>query len=134
MADDGTRLIYELPGFKRIEVFTAGDKVSYMLLQFARSFPAEEVAKHLKFEGIEPVSIQDEQGKPMGLAYPERGVVLSFDDAGQSNHVSQILLEGMTVESFVLRAESRWRGKPSDSLWDCDYAMRKSPQNHRPGG
>jgi tetratricopeptide (TPR) repeat protein len=129
--DDGTRFVYELPGFKRIEVFTANDKVGYMLLQFARSFPAEEVAKQLKFEGVDPVAIHDEQGKPLGLAYPERGVVLSYDDAAKSNQVSQILLEGVTVESFVLRAEARWRGKPSASLADCDYALEKSPQNHR---
>ena len=81
--DDGTRFVYELPGFKRVEVFTANDRVGYMLLQFARSFPSEEVAKQLKFEGVEPVTIHDEQGKPLGLAYPERGVVLSFDDAAQ---------------------------------------------------
>lgn len=129
--DDGTRLVYELPGFKQIEVFTAGEKVGYMLLQFARSFPADEVAKQLKFDGIEPVTIHDEQGKALGLAYPERGVVLSFDDAAKSNHVSQILLEGISVESFVLRAEARWRGRPTASLWDCDYALLKSSQNHR---
>lgn len=127
--DGQPSFVYVLPGFKQIDVLTTDGKVSGMVLQFTRSFSAAEVVKQLKFEDIEPVTILDETGKPLGQSFPERGVVFSFDGDGKSQQVSQLLLEGITAEPFVVRAESRWQTRPQASLEDVTFAVGRTPEN-----
>lgn len=122
---------YEIQGFERVEVYGENDVVSYIVVKFAQPFPPETVAKQLKFDGLEPVVIYDDAGKPMGQAFPERGVVFSFDPKSATPAVGQLLLEGISAEQFVVRAESRMTSRPQASLADLSEALSRDPKHHR---
>jgi tetratricopeptide (TPR) repeat protein len=122
---------YEIQGFERVEVFAENNLVSYIVVKFAQPFAPDVVAKQLKFEGLEPVVIYDDTGKPLGQAFPERGVVFSFDAKSTSAVVDQLLLEGINAEQFVARAESRMTARPQASLADLEQALSRDPKHHR---
>lgn len=122
---------YEIPGFERVEAYAEGDVVSYIVVKFQQPFPPDVVAKQLKFDGLDPVVIYDDGGKPLGQAFPERGVVFSFDPSNPSAAVAQLLLEGINAEQFVARAESRANTHPQAALADLAEALRRDPRHHR---
>jgi tetratricopeptide (TPR) repeat protein len=126
-----TRYGYEITGFKQVDVYSRGNVVSYILVTFQNTFPPDVVATQLKFTGLEPVLVYDDAGKPMGQVFPERGVVFSFDPKSPSIAVSQLLLEGINAEEFVVRAESRWVNRPQASLSDVNEALRRDPNHDR---
>ncbi len=122
---------YEIPGFERVEAYAENDVVSYIVVKFQQPFPPDVVAKQLKFDGLEPVVIYDDGGKPLGQAFPERGVVFSFDPKNPSAAVAQLLLEGINAEQFVARAESRAAAQPEASLTDLAEALARDPKHPR---
>jgi tetratricopeptide (TPR) repeat protein len=122
---------YEIPGFDRVEVYAENNIVAYIVVRFPQPFPPDVGAKQLKFDGLEPVVIYDDTGKPLGEAFPERGVVFSFDAKSPAAAVDQLLLEGINAEQFVVRAESRAATAPQASLADLDEALARDPKHHR---
>lgn len=122
---------FDIPGFERVEVYAERNVVSYIVVKFAQPFPPDVVAKQLKFDGLEPVVIYDDSGKPMGQAFPERGVVFSFDAKSATAAVDQLLLEGINAEQFVARAESRMAIRPQAALADLQEALSRDPKHHR---
>ncbi|MEX2188320.1 MAG: tetratricopeptide repeat protein [Pirellulales bacterium] len=122
---------YEIPGFERVEAYAENDVVSYIVVKFQQPFPPDVVAQQLKFDGLEPVVIYDDGGKPLGQAFPERGVVFSFDPKNPSAAVAQLLLEGINAEQFVARAESRANTRPEAALADLAEALTRDPKHHR---
>jgi tetratricopeptide (TPR) repeat protein len=122
---------YDIPGFERVEAYAENDVVSYIVVKFQQPFPPDVVARQLKFDGLEPVVIYDDAGRPLGQAFPERGVVFSFDPSNPSAAVAQLLLEGINAEQFVARAESRASTHPQAALADLAEALTRDPKHHR---
>ena len=89
------------------------------------------VAKELRMTRIEPVPIPDEYGNVMGLAFPERGVLLGFDLRDPESLVSKIQLEPLTAEPFVLRADYDFERRYDRNLADLDLALQLNPQYAR---
>lgn len=129
--DGVVEFTFEIPGFERVEVYAENNIVSYIVVKFAQPFPPNVVAKQLKFDGLEPVVIYDDAGKPMGQAFPERGVVFSFDAKSPTATVDQLLLEGINAEQFVARAESRMAARPQAALADLEEALARDAKHHR---
>ena len=125
--------LYSVEPFKRVEVNYANGKVSSVVIRLDRSFPAEAVAKQLDLTAVRPVLVVNELGEVLGRAYPERGVLLAFepsDKPGKSSmKVSQIILEPISAESFVLRAETTMddpiRPEPPRSGTGIDVGARQ---------
>ncbi len=127
--------LYTVGPFQRVEVSCSGDKVSSIIVRFDKAFPAQIVAKQLGLTNVQPVLVCDELGEILGQSYPERGVLFSFapsDTPGKpSMKVSHIILEPISAESFVLRAETNLDARPDFSLHDLDQALQLKAANGR---
>jgi tetratricopeptide (TPR) repeat protein len=127
--------LYAVEPFNRVEVSYVGDKVSSVVIRFDRPFPADAVAKQLELSLIRPVSVVSAAGETLGLAYPERGVLFAFQPSDEpdkpSMKVMQIVLEPITAEAFVLRAETTLDDRKDLSLRDLEQALELEPKNAR---
>jgi tetratricopeptide (TPR) repeat protein len=127
--------LYSIEPFKRIEVNYVGGKVSSIVIRLDRPFPVDAVAKHLDLAAIRAVVVFNELGEVLGRAYPERGVLLAFqaaDKVGKSSmKVSQIILEPISAEPFVLRAEMTMTTRSDLSRRDLEQAMNLDSSNAR---
>ena len=136
---DGRLLqLYSVDPFDHVEVSYSGDKVSSLLVRFERTFPAAAVAKQLDMVAVQPVLVSNELGESLGLAYPERGVLLVFESGKNpesqqkpSMKVAQLILEPITAEPFVLRAETMIDTRCDLSRRDLEQALTIEPDNAR---
>ena len=105
------------------------------MIRFQRGFPAAQVAEQLELTKVQPVLVSNELGEILGQSYPERGVLFSFepaDDPGKAlKKVTHIVLEPITAEPFVLRAETNIDIRPEFSLHDAEQAIKLQPGNAR---
>jgi tetratricopeptide (TPR) repeat protein len=126
---------YSVEPFQKVEVYFAEGKVSSIIIRLDRAFPADVVAKQLDLSAIRPVLVSNEVGEVLGLAYPERGVLLAFepsDEPGKASmKVPQIILEPISAEPFVLRAESTLASRYDLSRRDLEQALALEPNNAR---
>jgi tetratricopeptide (TPR) repeat protein len=127
--------LYSVEPFKRIELNYAGGKVSSIVIRLDNPFPLEAVTKHLDLASIRPVAVFGELGELLGRAYPERGVLLSFEPSRTSGKpsmkVAQIILEPISAEPFVLRAEATMKTRSDLSRRDLEQALNLDPGNAR---
>ena len=128
--------LYCIEPFKRVEVNYAGDKVSSIVIRLDHGFPAEAVAKQLDLSAIRPVLVSNDLGEMLGLSYPERGVLLAFEpgteaDKPGSRKIAQIILEPISAESLVLRAETTLDERRDLSRRDLEQAIKLEPDNAR---
>ncbi len=129
---DGTPVhLYSVEPFERVEVSLFEDKVISIVIRLQKAFPANAVAQQLKLGNIRRVMVSDEMGQVLGQAFPERGVLFAFEPAKEPGKttglVSQIILEPIDAEPFVLRAETNLDSQFEQSLADLDAALKLRP-------
>ncbi|HEY1067346.1 MAG TPA: tetratricopeptide repeat protein [Pirellulales bacterium] len=131
--DGVERRVYALAPFERVEVDVANNVVLTILVNLKDAASAEALARDLGLGFIEPISIDDEAGTPLGEAYPERGVLFTYDPGGnpEAPLVRQIVLEPIQAEPFILRAESRMEHDYRQARGDLDQALALSPGDVR---
>ncbi len=98
-------------------------------MQLAKPLSTAVLAKQLQIADVRPVNIPDETGQPLGQAYPERGVLLTYAPGGKL--VSHVSLEKIDYESFVLRAEMNLDMQCRRSQADLEYVLQQQPQHAR---
>ena len=126
--DDGSKtLIYHVPSFKQIDVAVSNDMVSGILVHLPKPVDSDEVAKELGIDQFTGVPVPDEYGEVLGQAYPERGILFSFEDDTDLARVSAILLEPISSEMFRLRAQYDFEHNYKRSLADLSEAIRIDP-------
>lgn len=127
--------LYTVEPFDRVEASFYQGKVVSIVIRLQQSFPAKLVAEQLELAPIRPVLVSNELGEILGQAYPERGVLFAFEPATEpgkpSMKVAQIVLEPITAEPFVLRAETHLESHPTLSLADLDQALKLQADNAR---
>lgn len=127
--------LYSVEPFDRVEVTFAKDKVASVVIRLDQPFPAKTVAEQLALSAIRPVLVSNELGEILGQAYPERGVLFSFEPSTEPGkttmRVVQIILEPIGAEPFMLRAETNLDSNPELCLADLDQALRMTPANAR---
>ncbi|MBL9124132.1 MAG: tetratricopeptide repeat protein [Planctomycetaceae bacterium] len=99
-----------------------------ILIQLEKGFPAAALAKELQLDDFMPAVVSDEFGELLGQAYPERGVIFTFAEGERDPVVSQIIIERIDAQPFVLRAERHARARYRANLADLDYALSLDPQ------
>jgi tetratricopeptide (TPR) repeat protein len=124
--DSPTRRVFKLAPYRQIQVTLADQKVSAISIELEKPFEPEPLAKQLHLQGVTPVTVTDEAGQPIGLSFPERGVLFSF--APQTTLVTQILLEPIDAEPFILRADATPDGQIRRALRDLDFALGLDPR------
>jgi len=133
---DAMHYLFAVAPFNRVEVTCRNEKVSSIVIRFEQAFPADLVIEQLELSRVRPVMVSSEKGEILGQAFPERGVLLSFetnpeDPTKASMKVAQIVLEPISAEPFVLRAETNLDVTPSLSLDDVDQALKIQPRMGR---
>jgi tetratricopeptide (TPR) repeat protein len=132
---DSLAQLYSIDPFKRIELNYADGKVSSVVIRLDNPFPLDAVTKHLDLGSIRPVAVFSELGELLGRSFPERGVLLSFAASSKSGKpsmkVAQIILEPISAEPFVLRAEATMNTRCDLSRRDLEQALNIEPRNAR---
>ncbi len=127
--------LFTVEPFKRVEVSYFDDKVISVVIRFDHTFPASAVAQQLELTSLRPVVISDDMGNVQGQVYPERGVLFAFTtdkEADESStEVSHIILEPITAEPFLLRAEVNFDSQLEASLDDVEQALALEGGNAR---
>jgi len=129
--------LYAVKPFSHVEVRYRADKVAAIVIRLDHPAAANSLAGQLDLAKVQPVLVSNELGEILGQAYPERGVLFSFQAvAGASGQapgttVASIVLEPITADPFVLRAETNLDTRPEFSLHDVDEALKLQPKNAR---
>jgi len=126
---------YSIEPFRQVEVHYAGQRVVSVLIRLDRAFPADAVAKQLDLLTVRPVLVSNELGEALGMAYPERGVLFAFEPSEEpgkaSMKVMQIVLEPISAEAFVLRAQTTLDNHCELARLDAEQAIELEPDNAR---
>jgi tetratricopeptide (TPR) repeat protein len=137
VAKQGDMLVhrYRVEPFDRVEVTFFQGKAISLVIRLDESFPADMVAKQLELTNIRPVLVANALGEILGQSFPERGVLFAFEPSKEpgkaSMNVTQIILEPISAEPFVLRAETNLDTYYRHSLSDLDTALEFDPHNDR---
>jgi len=125
---DGIELLtYQLDPFGQTQVKVVDGVVDSITVHMGQAHAPDELAERLHLDELRPVEVADAEGRPLGRAYPERGVLFSYLPGAQQPTVAQLLLEPIDVQSFVLRAASHRSGSYTANLADLEYAIEQSP-------
>lgn len=134
MAVQGDRPVhlYQVEPFDRIEVAFTDKTVSSIIIRLQHSVPAGPLAEQLKLAQIRPVLVSNELGEILGQSFPERGVLFAFESAGQPGkatmRVVDVILEPVSAEAFVLRAETYLDTELTESASDLRHAIELEPK------
>ncbi len=123
---------YSIDPFESIEVSVSDDVVVSIIIRLQQPVPAKPLAEQLKLAGIRPVLVSNELGEILGQSYPERGVLFAFEPAGEPGkatmRVVDVILEPVSAEGFVLRAETYLDTHLTDSASDLRTAIELQPE------
>jgi len=126
---------YKVAVFDQIEVSFAGGKVASIVIRLEQAFPANTVAEQLELSDLRPVLISNELGDILGQAFPERGVLFAFEQNHEpgkpSMKVTEIVLEPLSADPFLLRAETNLETNFAETLRDLDEAIKLAPDSAR---
>ncbi len=124
--------LYSVGPFEQVEASYSHDKVTSIVVRFEKGFPAANLAKQLEMSDVSPVLVSSELGEILGQAYPERGVLFAFaprqSEEEPAMQVAEIILEPISPEPFVLRAETNLDTNYKSSLSDLEQALKLNPK------
>ncbi|MCA9172999.1 MAG: hypothetical protein KDB14_00720 [Planctomycetales bacterium] len=123
--------VYEVAPFPRVEMTLRKNIVQSIFVKVPDLPEPGVVAKQLQIDSFQPGYVLDQGGEPIGVTYPERGVILSLRKAPGATEagVFSILLEPISSELFVLRARNARPEHCTQRLDDLETALRLRPNN-----
>lgn len=138
-SDEGKVLAYDIKPFSAVDVLIdSTGVVSAIKVELAEAIKSDTLAEQLSLSDIASVTVDDETGRPMGEAFPERGVLfmyaelssasLHFDETSP-NLVSHVVVQPLDARAFVLRAQGRPRGHFEKYIDDLTTAVALEPEN-----
>lgn len=132
-------IYHDLEGLGDVEVACKNGIVESLMVQLSTPFPAAQIIQLLENElkNIRSIIVPDENGNKLGILFPEKGMTFVLmphenekdDDAPEM--VSQIGIERVSAEPFVLRGERYLTIAVSKAKWDLSVAVMLDPKNHR---
>lgn len=132
--DDVEQRLYSIEPFDQVVATIENGVVASIVINLNQPFSPDEVAEQLALDEFRPVVVRDASGKPLGQAYPERGVLFGFDSEANEPMVLQIILEPIDARTFLTRAESQQIARPQASLDDLEVAEHLSPDSVKNDG
>ena len=127
---DGTvEWLYTVTPYPKVCVQLSGTTVSAVIAEFDKPADLEAMMARLHLDAARGVPVLDEAGQMLGESFPEQGLLLNF--AGGTRQVTQMMLEPVDPEPFLVRAALRAELHPGLSLQDLDYALQLDA-NQRP--
>lgn len=125
----GSRQVFQLRKLGSARVTFTEDVVSSLSVHVETPLALPVVVARLGMEDVESVDVLDEQGQLLGTAYPPRGVLLGYVPGTEPPRVFQIVIEPLTAEAFLTRAEARLPGRYAECLADVKRALALAPEN-----
>jgi len=129
---DARVLTYAVEGFKQVQVVIIDQSVDSIVLYLAEPTEPSEVINQLGLNGVRPAPVPDQDGELLGQVFPERGVSFGFSPNVDELAVSHVVIEPLTAEAFVLRAEHDFNQRFEDNLADLEFAIKLDPTDARP--
>lgn len=136
-AGQGAVMTYRTEPFAGVEVLINSDQiVAAIKIALARELDPKHLTKQLSLEKFVSVSVTDENGEPLGVAFPERGVVFMFSPTGDqlttvasaySPLVSHVAIQPLDSRAFALRAEKRPESQYEQRIDDLKTALALDP-------
>ena len=132
-SEDGGALsqTYKVESFERVRATIVDGVVSSIVIYLDNPFPPDVLAEQLELDEIPLVEMKDEAGQPLGQAFPERGVMFGYAPTGETPKVSQVLLEPVDAQAFLLRAEATAKSDCASTLADAQIAIDLDPTSAR---
>jgi tetratricopeptide (TPR) repeat protein len=138
-AEEGDILIYNIEPFASVEVLIdTSDVASTIKVTLATALEPGKLAEQLALHQFEPVSVLDDDGHLLGLAFPERGVLFMYEGADEDALpvqkvrppvVSQVAIQPLDSRAFALRAEKHLRGPFEQPISDLLAAIALDPDD-----
>ncbi len=125
---------YKLGPFRKVEVIVAHDVVESIVAHLESPTSAASIADELGLSNFVPAIVYGSQSEVLGQVYPERGVALSFAPNSTDGMVSQIVLEPISPQFFLLRAKSDTSPDYERKIADLNYVLQADPQNAQARG
>jgi tetratricopeptide (TPR) repeat protein len=123
---------YQVLPFEAVEVTFADDIVQGIVVHLGRLLRVDTMAEQLSLELATSVVVRDTEGQPVGQAFPEKGVLLHFAPGRSGRFVAHVLLDPISTEAFLLRAEEVRRERPQAALDDLRIAAELDPTSAAP--
>lgn len=125
---------YRQDHFANVEVLVESATVQIIKAELHKQAEPKSLSAKLHLDLIDSVEVRDETGKALGVAYPEKCLLLllSTPDDGVApaapQFVTHIVLQAPDAESFALRADSRPMHAYSKRLRDLNKALVIDPE------
>jgi tetratricopeptide (TPR) repeat protein len=103
--------------------------VTTIVIQIDEPMDPEIMAKELGIEKISSVEVADEDGQILGEAFPERGALFAYVASSKPPLVSQVILEPLDAQPFLLRAEAELETDFGHCLADANSALELDPKS-----
>ena len=127
--------LYSMEPLNHIEVTLRGGLVRSIVIELEMALPEIDVRDSLSENLLrsKPVLIPDEAGNLLGQIFPERGVIFMFSPEStlRELYVERIVVEPVSAEPFVIRAEAVLYNLPSESKQDLMNAVQLNPNHAR---
>ena len=131
--EDGSEILrFAVGPFPTVRVTVRDELVVSIVIDLASPSTREDVAKELGLEAFRPAVVLDDKHHPLGEVYPERGLMFAYA-AGttdvQAALIDHVILETITVEPFLLRAQQPPLDNLGQRLADLKTAQDLAPDN-----
>lgn len=126
-----TKLVYDIRPFARVEISLVDQIAASIVIYLGEPTARDELARELGLTRFAAAPIPDENGRLLGQVYPERAILFAFRDNDPALSVTQVILDPLTAEPFVLRAEHDLSYRYDDELADLRQAVRLDPNQAR---
>jgi tetratricopeptide (TPR) repeat protein len=135
---EGSVFAFDIDPFQAVEVLVGDDDViAAIKIALASPLDPEQLAEQLSLSGIRTVTAFDEVDQPLGLGFPERGVIFMYadeesetsaSDGESANAVSHVVLQRLDPLAFAMRAEMGLHGAYALNINDLKTAIRLDPR------
>ena len=113
----------------RMQVTLNDGIVTAIVLQSAEPRDPAAVTKVLGLDKVSSIEVADDDGKILGEAFPERGVLFGYAQGSDPRRVSQVILEPLDAQTFLLRAEAELDFEFARCLADANAALELDPKS-----
>ena len=120
---------YRLKDSSRATVSLTKGIVSTIVVQIDPPSDPQDLITTLGVDKISSIEVADEDGQILGEAFPERGLLFGYAPDVEPVRVSQLILEALDSQPFLLRAEAELETDCAHCLADADAALELDPQS-----